>query len=101
MGILHRDEYQGVHRSAFHKQDEIADVLQSQKEHIYTSSSVNNLKNKEEIVEILGHKEYLVIETLTKIAEYYYEHLNRRIIGSTQKLSEPGRNFYIQAIINL
>lgn len=25
----------------------------------------------------------------------YYEHLNRRIIGSTQKLYEPGRNFII------
>jgi iron complex outermembrane receptor protein len=31
----------------------------------------------------------------------YYEHLSRRIIGSTLNFYEPGRVFYINAIINL
>ncbi len=29
----------------------------------------------------------------------YYEHLNRRIVGTTDKLPEPGRNFYLNLII--
>lgn len=32
---------------------------------------------------------------------YYYEHLNRRMVGSTMRLPEPGRSFYIQASLNL
>jgi iron complex outermembrane recepter protein len=31
----------------------------------------------------------------------YYEHLNRRIIGSSVNFYEPGRVFYINAIVNL
>jgi len=31
----------------------------------------------------------------------YYEHLNRRIIGSSQKLYEPGRVFYANIIFNI
>lgn len=31
----------------------------------------------------------------------YYEHLNRRILGSTQKLYEPGRVFYINLFVNI
>ena len=31
----------------------------------------------------------------------YYEHLNRRIIGSTGKLYEPGRSFYINLYFNI
>jgi iron complex outermembrane receptor protein len=32
---------------------------------------------------------------------YYYEHLNRRVIGTTLNLYEPGRNFYISLIFNI
>lgn len=32
---------------------------------------------------------------------YYYEHLNRRMVGSTMRLPEPGRSFYIQASLKL
>jgi iron complex outermembrane receptor protein len=32
---------------------------------------------------------------------YYYEHLNRRMIGSTSKLYEPGRNLFASIIFNL
>ncbi len=31
----------------------------------------------------------------------YYEHLNRKIIGSTEKLYEPGRVFFINFIVNI
>lgn len=31
----------------------------------------------------------------------YYEHLNRRIIGSQAALYEPGRSFYLNVILNL
>ncbi len=31
----------------------------------------------------------------------YYEHLNRRMIGSTRSLYEPGRIFYLNVILNL
>ncbi len=31
----------------------------------------------------------------------YYEHLNRRIIGSKDELYEPGRSFYLNVILNL
>ena len=31
----------------------------------------------------------------------YYEHLNRRIVGSTEKLNEAGRNVYLNLLINL
>ncbi len=31
----------------------------------------------------------------------YYEHLNRRIIGSSLNLYEPGRNFYINLIVTI
>ncbi len=31
----------------------------------------------------------------------YYEHLNRRIIGSNAALYEPGRSFYLNLILNL
>jgi iron complex outermembrane receptor protein len=31
----------------------------------------------------------------------YYEHLNRRIIGSSVALYEPGRSFYLNLIVNL
>jgi iron complex outermembrane recepter protein len=31
----------------------------------------------------------------------YYEHLNRRIIGSTSSLYEPGRIFYVNVILNI
>lgn len=31
----------------------------------------------------------------------YYEHLNRKIVGSTVKLYEPGRSLFIQAVINI
>lgn len=31
----------------------------------------------------------------------YYEHLNRRIIGSTTNIYEPGRSFFINFIINI
>jgi iron complex outermembrane recepter protein len=31
----------------------------------------------------------------------YYEHLNRRVIGSTRSLYEPGRIFYLNVILNL
>lgn len=31
----------------------------------------------------------------------YYEHLNRRAIGTTVNLYEPGRNFYISLIFNI
>ncbi len=31
----------------------------------------------------------------------YYEHLNRKIIGSTAKLYEPGRSFFVQAVFTL
>jgi iron complex outermembrane recepter protein len=31
----------------------------------------------------------------------YYEHLNRRIVGSTERLYEPGRVFYFTAIVKL
>jgi outer membrane receptor protein involved in Fe transport len=33
--------------------------------------------------------------------EYYYEHLNRRMIGSSDKLYEPGRRFFINIKIIL
>lgn len=33
--------------------------------------------------------------------EAYYEHLNRRIIGSKAALYEPGRSFYLNVIFNL
>jgi iron complex outermembrane receptor protein len=33
--------------------------------------------------------------------EAYYEHLNRRIIGSETSLYEPGRSFYLNVILNL
>ncbi|MCF8365109.1 MAG: TonB-dependent receptor [Bacteroidales bacterium] len=33
--------------------------------------------------------------------EAYYEHLNRRIIGSQAVLYEPGRSFYLNVIFNL
>lgn len=33
--------------------------------------------------------------------EAYYEHLNRRIIGSEAALYEPGRSFYLNVILNL
>jgi len=33
--------------------------------------------------------------------EYYYEHLNRRMIGSSNKIFEPGRRFYVNAIIKI
>ena len=33
--------------------------------------------------------------------EAYYEHLNRRIIGSETSLYEPGRSFYLNIIFNL
>ncbi len=33
--------------------------------------------------------------------EAYYEHLNRRIIGSKATLYEPGRSFYLNVILNL
>ena len=33
--------------------------------------------------------------------EAYYEHLNRRIIGSKAALYEPGRSFYLNVILNL
>jgi iron complex outermembrane recepter protein len=33
--------------------------------------------------------------------EYYYEHLNRRMIGSLQKIYEPGRRFFINLSVNL
>ena len=53
-------------------------------------------------VRYAGSKYYSISAGVNNLFNtYYYEHLNRRIIGSTQKLSEPGRNFYIQAIINL
>ncbi len=31
----------------------------------------------------------------------YYEHLNRKIVGSTEKLYEPGRVFFINLIVNI
>lgn len=31
----------------------------------------------------------------------YYEHLNRKIIGSTEKLYEPGRSFFVNLIISI
>jgi iron complex outermembrane receptor protein len=31
----------------------------------------------------------------------YYEHLNRRIVGSTEKLYEAGRNFYLNLLVDL
>ena len=31
---------------------------------------------------------------------YYYEHLNRRIVGSSVRMYEPGRNFYININID-
>jgi iron complex outermembrane recepter protein len=31
----------------------------------------------------------------------YYDHLNRRIVGSTARLYEPGRNYYMNLIINI
>ncbi|MBK7214936.1 MAG: TonB-dependent receptor [Bacteroidales bacterium] len=31
----------------------------------------------------------------------YYDHLNRRIVGSTSRLYEPGRNYYMNLIINI
>ncbi|NCU37351.1 TonB-dependent receptor, partial [Candidatus Falkowbacteria bacterium] len=31
----------------------------------------------------------------------FYEHLNRRIIGSRAALYEPGRNFYLHIILTL
>lgn len=33
--------------------------------------------------------------------EYYYEHLNRRMIGSSSKIFEPGRRFFINVTIKL
>lgn len=33
--------------------------------------------------------------------EYYYEHLNRRMIGSTSKIFEPGRRFFINVTIKM
>ena len=33
--------------------------------------------------------------------EAYYEHLNRRIVGSKASLYEPGRSFYLKIILNL
>ncbi len=33
--------------------------------------------------------------------EYYYEHLNRRMIGTTQKIFEPGRRFFINISIKI
>lgn len=33
--------------------------------------------------------------------EAYYEHLNRRVIGSSRSLYEPGRIFYLNVILNL
>ncbi len=33
--------------------------------------------------------------------EYYYEHLNRRMIGSSQKIFEPGRRFFINVTIKI
>jgi len=33
--------------------------------------------------------------------EYYYEHLNRRMIGSFQKIFEPGRRFFINVSIKI
>jgi iron complex outermembrane receptor protein len=37
------------------------------------------------------------VENLTNTS--YYEHLNRRIVGSTERLYEPGRVFFITGII--
>jgi len=31
----------------------------------------------------------------------YYEHLNRRIVGSTERLYEPGRSFYFTVILKI
>ena len=31
----------------------------------------------------------------------YYEHLNRRIVGSTERLYEPGRVFYFTVIFKI
>ncbi len=31
----------------------------------------------------------------------YYEHLNRRIVGSSDPLYEAGRSFYLNLTINL
>ncbi len=33
--------------------------------------------------------------------EYYYEHLNRRMIGSSSKIFEPGRRFFINVTVKL
>jgi iron complex outermembrane recepter protein len=33
--------------------------------------------------------------------EYYYEHLNRRMIGTSQKIFEPGRRFFINVSIKI
>jgi iron complex outermembrane receptor protein len=33
--------------------------------------------------------------------EAYYEHLNRRIIGSASNFYEPGRIFFVNMIVNL
>jgi iron complex outermembrane receptor protein len=33
--------------------------------------------------------------------KYYFEHLNRNIIGSTKPLYEPGINFFINMVVNL
>lgn len=46
--------------------------------HIKTSLGVKNLMN-----------------------QAYYEHLNRKIIGSTEKLYEPGRSFFVNLIITI
>jgi len=32
---------------------------------------------------------------------YYYEHLNRRIVGTTTNLYEPGRNLFVNLIFNI
>ncbi len=32
---------------------------------------------------------------------HYYDHLNRRMVGTPQKIYEPGRNFFVNLIFNL
>jgi iron complex outermembrane receptor protein len=44
-------------------------------------------------------KSSIGVKNITNLA--YYEHLNRRIIGSTDKLNEPGRSFYINLLLSL
>jgi iron complex outermembrane recepter protein len=49
----------------------------------------------------LSEKIFLSGGVYNLLNEYYYEHLNRRMIGSSQKIFEPGRRFFINITVKI